>query len=87
VLLPPAAGGEPGDALLFRREDLKAQLDRPLAQTIPTDRPPSATGIRALEGATIDYLTLSRAFDYDFQEGEPAGTARMVLNPAAGLQQ
>jgi hypothetical protein len=87
VLLPPAANGDPADALLFRRDDLKAQLDRPLSETLSTDGRPSATGIRDLEGATIDYLTLSRAFDYDFHEGEPAGTARMVLNPAGGLRQ
>lgn len=80
ALLPPDAQGQPGGAVLLRRDDLKAQLDRPLTQTLPTGKAPSALGITDLEGATIDYLTLTNKFLYEFQSAGD-GTARMVLNP------
>jgi hypothetical protein len=81
VLLPPDAQGNPGDAILFRRDELKTQLERPLSETLPVANAPSATGMGELEVATVDYLTMTNMFDYAFQ---PAGdgTARMVLNPA-----
>ena len=81
ALLPPDAQGQPGGAVLLRREQLEAQLDRPLTQTLPTGKAPSALGITDLEAATIDYLTLSNKFVYEFQQASD-GTARMMLNPA-----
>ncbi len=47
----------------------------------PTGKAPSASGITDLEAATIDYLTLSNKFVYEFQQASD-GTARMMLNPA-----
>lgn len=85
VLLPPDPQSNPGGALLFRRDDMKAHLDRPLAQTLATDKPPTATGIGEFETATVDYLTLSRRFTYTFQSAN-GGTARMVLNPVRPAQ-
>jgi hypothetical protein len=38
-----------------------------------------------LEVATVDYLTLTRSFDYEFLSAGD-GTARMVLNPAPAAQ-
>jgi hypothetical protein len=81
VLLPPDPQGNSGGAILFRRDDLKSQLDRPLSQTLPTEKAPSALGIGELEAATIDYLTLTNRFAYEFQPASD-GTARMFLNPA-----
>jgi hypothetical protein len=83
VLLPPDSQGNPGGAVLLRRDDVKGQLDRPLAETLPTDGLPSPLGIGALEAATVDFLTLSNLYDYDFQSAAD-GTARMVLNPKSG---
>lgn len=80
VLLPPGPAGDPGGALLFRRKDLESHLDEPLARTLATDKPPTATGITDLEAATVDYLTLTRKFAYTFQSLQ-GGVARMVLNP------
>jgi len=80
VLLPPDPQGNPGDAILFRRDDLDTLLDRPLSQTLPTGKPPNALGMEDLEVATVDYLTLTRSFDYEFLSAGD-GTARMVLNP------
>jgi hypothetical protein len=80
VLLPPDQQGNPGGAVLFRRDDLKTQLERPLSQTLPTEKAPSALGLGELEAATVDYLTLTNKFDYEFQPASD-GTARMVLNP------
>ena len=80
VLLPPSPDGNPGSAILFRRDDLATQLDRPLAQTLPTGKAPNALGMGDLEVAAVDYLTLTRMFAYEFQNAGD-GTARMVLNP------
>jgi hypothetical protein len=81
VLLPPDPQGNPGGALLFRQDDLRTNLDRPLTQTLPTAKPPNALGMSDLEVATVDYLTLTKKFDYEFVSASD-GTARMVLNPA-----
>ena len=80
VLLPPDPQGNPGNAILFRRDDLQAQLDRPLSQTLPAEKPPTALGMRELEVAAVDYLTLTNMYAYEFQSTSD-GTARMVLNP------
>jgi hypothetical protein len=81
VLLPPNPNGTPGGAVLFRREQLETQLDRPLSRTLRTGTAPSALGMGELEAATVDYLTLTNKYDYEFQSAGD-GTARMLLNPA-----
>jgi hypothetical protein len=86
ILLPPDAQGQPGGAVLLRREHVEEQLDRPLTQTLPTGKAPTALGITELEAATIDYLTLTNKHAYSFQQASD-GTARMVLNPDRGAQQ
>jgi hypothetical protein len=80
VLMPPDAEGNPGRAILFRSQDLHAELDRPLSRTLPAGKPPSALEMSDFEVAGVDYLTLPRMFAYSFQPvGD--GTARMVMNP------
>jgi hypothetical protein len=85
VLLPPDPQGNPGDAVLFRRDELKSLLDKPLSQSLPTGKTPNALGMDDVEAATVDYLTLTKSFDYDFLSASD-GTARMVLNPARGSE-
>ena len=85
VLLPPDPQGNPGNALLFRRDELKPLLDRPLSESLPTGKAPNALGMEDLEVATVDYLTLTKRFAYDFLSAGD-GTARMVLNPARSAQ-
>jgi hypothetical protein len=80
VLLPPDAQGQPGGAVLLRKDELKEHLDRPLTQTLPTGKQPTALGITDLEAATIDYLTLRNKFVYQFRPASD-GTAHMLLNP------
>jgi hypothetical protein len=81
VLLPPDPQGNPGNAVLFRRDELESLLDKPLSQSLPTGKAPNALGMDDLEAATVDYLTLAKSYDYDFLSASD-GTARMVLNPA-----
>jgi len=85
VLLPPDPQGNPGDAVLFRRDELKSLLDKPLSQSLPTGKAPNALGMDDLEAATVDYLTLTKSYDYDFLSASD-GTARMVLNAARASQ-
>jgi hypothetical protein len=81
VLLPPDPQGNPGHAVLFRRNELESLLDKPLSQSLPAGKAPNALGMDELEAATVDYLTLTKSYAYDFLSASD-GTARMVLNPA-----
>ena len=81
TFLPPAPDAESGTVLYLRRDDLKAQLDSPLRESLlplarltPADVPPT-------EVALIDQLTEPRLFTYDFQQS-PTGGAVMILDPA-----
>jgi hypothetical protein len=51
-------------ALFFRRQDLVAQLDKPLRTTLPHNRPPLTGGIDPAEKTTVDALTAARLFRY-----------------------
>lgn len=81
AFLPPAPGAEAGSVVYLRRGDLNAQLDTPLRETLlplarltPADVPPTET-------ETVDRLTASRVYTFDFQR-TPTGGVAMILDPA-----
>jgi hypothetical protein len=78
ALLPPPLGQEPTLAVLLRREDLEAELDRPVHQTLSPDVP-QATTIAPSEIETIDRLTIPTTYRFRFQEFQD-GTAALVLD-------
>ena len=83
TLLPPGRNGEGNEvsaALFFQRDDLDDALERPLGQTLRLEKPPQASEIDPIEGLTIDRLTNSRFFRYEFTQA-PAGGAVLVLTP------
>jgi hypothetical protein len=51
-------------ALLFHRNDLSSQLDRPLHVTLPQSRPPLPGRIDPVEKDTVDELTGPRLYRY-----------------------
>ena len=91
MLLPPDPQGNPGDAVPFRRDDLEGLLDKPLSQSLPTGKAPNALGMDDLEAATVDYLTLTKSYDYDFLRrateppdgAQPRRARRPVTHPPA----
>ena len=80
TLLPPRKDAQMSTALFFQKNDLREALDRPLSQTLRLQNPPQASEIDPIEGLTIDRLTNSRLFQYEFTQA-PAGGAILVLAP------
>jgi len=85
TLLPgnPAEPDAPPNALFFQKNQLGTERDQPLERTLQRAEAPRAAEIGPLEGSTIDRLTQSRLFTYEFQAA-PAGGAILVLAPLAG---
>jgi hypothetical protein len=80
ALLPPAPGAQPTQALLFRPDGLRTELDRPLSATLGARAPTVATIDRAPETPLVNRVTLSDLFQFSFQPAQDA-TAYLVLAP------
>jgi hypothetical protein len=78
--MPPAPGKKPTIALLFRKVDFKAQLDRPLAETVgPTNATPT-TLAASPEKAVVESLTGTSRYGFGFSQLQD-GNAALVLDP------
>lgn len=64
VLLPPDAAGRP-TSVFFVRDEVRAELGRPLAETLPAPLTPGVGEITTDEQRVIDRLTASRVYQYD----------------------
>lgn len=90
VLMPPNLGNpdDPEDdtqtAVYFQQGELRRELDRPLAQTLAVGRPTRGRQLNPIDQITVDRLTRTRLFLYDFQIA-PSGAWGMVLAPALRL--
>jgi hypothetical protein len=81
VILPPAPGDKPNQAMFYRRGAESASLDRPLAATLPGPPPvPPKVPIQTL--AFLDRLTAPNLFAFSPQEGGDAHIY-LVLTPPA----
>jgi hypothetical protein len=72
VLLPPAPKHTASQAMFFRRDDVKPQLERPLRYTLP-GKPPSIPSLRS--GPThdlIDRMTIAEVYNFDFTQAPDA---------------
>jgi hypothetical protein len=87
VLMPPNLGdpNNPEDdtqtAVFFQQGELRRELERPLAQTLAVGRATRVRELNPIEQITVDRLTRTRLFLYDFQIA-PSGAWGMVLAPA-----
>jgi hypothetical protein len=80
AFMPPPSGSPPSTLLYLQRENLKKQLDQPLRDTLPLDKPPLPTEPDTKEASTIDKLTLPAVYSYNYQQLQDA-SALLVLNP------
>jgi hypothetical protein len=79
VILPPAPGDKPNQAMFYRRGDESASLDRPLAATLPGP-PPVPPNVPLAQQAFLDRLTAANLFAFSPQEGGDAHIY-LVLTP------
>ncbi len=80
VMLPPPPGGEaPPTVVYLRRGDVKAELGKPLRQTLSPGAPPLGK-IRAAELQTLNRITLPRLYNYQYTQAQDL-SAVMVLDP------
>jgi hypothetical protein len=82
AILPPRKGDKPGYAMFYRRHDVGASLDRPLAATLP-GRPPVPPDVPKAEQTFINNLTAGNFFAFTPQEGGDAHIY-LVLRPPTG---
>jgi hypothetical protein len=82
VILPPKKGDKPGYAMFYRRDDVGASLNRPLAATLP-GQPPVPPNVPKAEQAFINSLTSGNFFAFTPQEGGDAHIY-LVLRPPTG---
>ncbi|HEX6713299.1 MAG TPA: hypothetical protein VF066_07935 [Thermoleophilaceae bacterium] len=82
TILPPRKGQKPGYAMFYRRDDVGASLNRPLAATLPGS-PPIPPDVPKTEQAFINSLTSRNFFAFTPQEGGDAHIY-LVLRPPSG---
>jgi len=80
VYAPPAPGKTKGFVVYLRRTDLKQELARPRARTLPVDPPPFPGDPDGREVAAIDRLTLPRVYNWGPAALRGGGQA-IVLDP------
>ena len=83
VFMPPTPKGEPNGTVFLRRDDLVAELDKPIQQLLPT-QVPAVGGIQDAELANIIRLTEPRIYAYQFQAGADGKPLLVLAPPAAG---
>jgi hypothetical protein len=82
VILPPRKGQKPGFAMFFRRGEVGASLNRPLAATLPGS-PPVPPDVPKAQQTFIENLTSENLFAYTPQQGGDAHIY-LVLSPPTG---
>jgi hypothetical protein len=82
VIMPPRPGDKPNQAMFYRRGEVGASLDRPLAATLP-GAPPSVDHLSKAQGDFIGRLTQGNLYSFTPQEGGDAHIY-LVLSPLAG---
>jgi hypothetical protein len=69
-------------AVFLRKDDLRAELEHPLHETLPLQAQPVSSPIAKREGKVVDALTLQNTFPAHY-ESLPDGDAILVLDVAA----
>lgn len=79
-ILPPRKGQKPGYAMFYRRDDVGASLNRPLAATLPGS-PPIPPDVPKAEQTFINSLTARNFFAFTPQEGGDAHIYLVLRSP------
>jgi hypothetical protein len=80
VTIPPAPATTTKHALMFRAEDVAAELGRPLSYTLSAETPRVSQMNRSVDAPIVKQLTSARFYDYIAEE-VPQGGAVMLLSP------
>jgi hypothetical protein len=80
VLLPPPLGQQQSTGVFLERGDLRAELDKPLNETLTAELTPGVGEISADEGRAVDRLTRTRLFQVG-QTQQQDGSLIMLLAP------
>ena len=78
---PPRADGKAATAVFLERGDVRAELDRPLDQTLTAPLTPGVGEIQLDEQRVVDRTTRSRLYEYSYLQAQD-GSPVMVLAPA-----
>ena len=81
LIMPPPPGKTPSEAMFFRRGEVGASLDRPLAATLP-GAPPAIDRLGSAEADLLHRLTGANDYNFQPQEGGDAHVY-LVLQPMA----
>jgi hypothetical protein len=82
VLFPPQADAK-ATAVFLRRDDVRPELSRPLADSLTAPRTPGVGEIAADEQQVIDRTTGSKLYEYDAWRTQD-GSAEIALAPYLG---
>ena len=80
VLFPPRAKDQAATAVFIQRADVRAELSRPLVESLPAPLVPGVGEISTEEQRIIDRITHSRLYEYDVWRTQD-GSALLVLAP------
>ncbi len=80
VILPPAPGDKPNEAMFYRRGDVGASLDRPLSATLPGP-PPVPPRVSIEQQDFLNRLTVNNLFAFTPQEGGDAHIYLVLTRP------
>jgi hypothetical protein len=81
VLMPPAPGKDPSQALFFRRSDVKSHLQRPLHATLPPPAPTVNTITRSPNASLVNRITTQKLFKFSLTQANQDNRAFLVLDP------
>jgi hypothetical protein len=81
VTIPPAPSTPTKHALMFRSEDIAAELGHPLSYTLSDETPRVSQMNRSVDAPIVKQLTGAKVYDYIAEE-VPQGGAVMLLSPA-----
>jgi hypothetical protein len=84
VLMPPAPGKDPSQALYFRRGDVASHLKRPLYATLPPPAPSVTTITRSPNVALVNRITTQKLFKFSLTQANQDNRAFLVLDKFDG---
>ena len=78
------AGTTPDHALLFRPQDVAAELDRPLNMSLATRTPTVSTVAQSSDASLVNQLTLHNLYDYSLVQDSQSNPVLLLQPPGLG---
>jgi hypothetical protein len=80
IMLPPAPGDKPSEAMFFRRGEVGGSLSRPLAATLPGP-PPSINRLGVAQANFLNRLTGANLYGFEAVQGQDAKVYLVLQKP------